>query len=340
MKKELGKLKKDFEKGLKQVSDFLGLDELEQEFFGRKSGILSDIMKSLKGLEKDARKEFGQMANDVKHELLVLLGEKKEVLEKEKMSKIAKEESIDVTQPYLPKKETGHIHPMTLGTWEIEKVFKDMGFIVEDGPELESDYYNFQAVNIEEHHPARDGHDTFYIKDNPTWVMRTQTSNMQVRSMQKYSDGGTKPLRFACPGRVYRNEALDATHEHTFYQFEGLIAGKDINIGHLIATLKELLQGLFKKDNIEVRLRPSYFPFVEPGFELDMLIDLGKGKQWVEMLGCGLMHPNVVKEGGYDPEEWQAFAFGMGINRLVMAKYGIEDVRYFQSGDLRFSSQF
>ncbi|NCO04520.1 MAG: phenylalanine--tRNA ligase subunit alpha [Candidatus Magasanikbacteria bacterium] len=339
MKEELKKLQQDFNNRLKTVASLFDLEELEQQFFGRKSGYISNVMKSLKDLEGEVKKELGKMANEVKTELLGLMEEKKETLEKEHMAQIATAEAIDVTQPSLDNTPAGHVHPMTLGMWRIEQVLHAMGFIVEDGPELESDYYNFQAVNIPAHHPARDSQDTFYIKNKPHLSMRPHTSNMQVRLMEKYGEGGTKSLRLACPGRVYRNEALDTTHEHTFYQVEGMIVGKDINIGHLVATLKEILQGLFKQE-VEVRLRPSYFPFVEPGFELDMKIDLGKGKEWVEMLGCGLTHPNVVEAGGYDSREWSAFAFGMGLNRLVMGKYGIEDIRHFQSGDLRFLEQF
>jgi len=339
MKDEFKQLKKDFEKGLKDVSDIFGLEELEQKFFGRKSGYISNVMKSLKDMEVEVKKELGKMANEIKSELLILVEDKKEELEKQQMSQIAEAEAIDVTQPGLTKKPVGHVHPLSLGLWEMERVARDMGFIVEDGPELESDYYNFQAVNIPPHHPARDGHDTFYIKGNKSWVMRTQMSDMQVRLMNKYNDGGTKSVRAAYPGRCFRNEAIDATHEHTFYQFEALVVDKGIDIGNLVGIIQELLKGLFRRE-VKVQLRPSYFPFVEPGFELDMLVDLGKGDQWVEMLGCGLMHPDVLKEGGYNPNEWQGLAFGMGLNRLVMAKYGIEDIRHFQSGDLRFLEQF
>lgn len=339
MKQQLQQLTEDTQQKLKEITTENGIDELHQELFGRKSGRLSAIMKSLKELNEEEKKELGKFANDVKKQLEHAIDQKKQELTAMRLAHIAQEEEIDVTAPSLEPHTTGHIHPMTLGMWRIESVLKDMGFIIEDGPELESDYYNFQAVNIPSHHPARDAQDTFYIKNHPHFVMRTHTSNMQVRLMKKYGGQGTTPLRIACPGRVYRNEALDATHEHTFYQVEGMIVGKDSNIGHLVATLKEILKGLFKQD-IDVRLRPSYFPFVEPGFELDMKIDLGKGKQWVEMLGCGLTHPNVVEAGGYDPTEWSAFAFGMGLNRLVMGKYGIEDIRHFQSGDMRFLEQF
>jgi phenylalanyl-tRNA synthetase alpha chain len=339
MKEQFEAIKKEFQKAIQDVADFAHLEELEKRFFSRKSGEFSHLMKGMKDLSDDMRKDIGKFANVVKQDLEEMLVGKREELDKEKLAKLAEEEHIDVTQAIEPKKAQGHIHPLTQGSQDMEDVLVRMGFIVEDGPELESQYFVFESLNIPKHHPARDAQDTFYIKDNSAWCMRSHTSNMQVRLMQKYNEGGTKPIRAAVPGRVFRNEALDATHEHTFYQMEGFIVDREITIGHLVGVLKELLGGLLKKD-VEVRLRPSYFPFVEPGFELDMKTDLGKGETWMEMLGCGLIHPHVLEEGGYDPKEWQGFAFGMGINRLVMAKYGIEDIRHFMSGDLRFLNQF
>ncbi len=315
------------------------LEHIDTQFFGRKAGILTGFMKSLGNLSDDDRKIVGAEANTLKASLVALFEEKKKTLGEEELRIRLEQERIDVTQPLLKTQPVGHMHPLSQGLLDMQRIARDMGFFVVDGPELESDYYNFQSVNIPSHHPARDGHDTFYIKDHPTWVMRTQTSNMQVRLMTEHGARGTKPLRAAYPGRVYRNEALDATHEHTFYQFEALVVDKTASIGDLVGIITEFLQGLFRRP-VEVRLRPSYFPFVEPGFELDMKVDLGKGERWVEMLGCGLVHPTVLTEGGYDPKEWQGLAFGMGLNRLVMAKYGIEDIRHFQSGDLRFLNQF
>jgi phenylalanyl-tRNA synthetase alpha chain len=218
-----------------------------------------------------------------------------------------------------------------------------MGFMILDGPELESDYYNFEALNIPTWHPARDTQDTFYIEAKEKLLLRTQTSPVQVRAMQKYG----APLRCVVPGRVFRNEATDVSHDHTFYQLEGLMIDKDISITNLIAVMKELLSGIFKRE-VNVRLRPGYFPFVEPAFELDIqcLICGGKGcsvcKQsgWLELLPCGLVHPNVLKAGGIDPKKYSGFAFGLGLTRLVMMKYKIDDIRLLQSGDLRFLNQF
>lgn len=339
MNKELEQLKKDFADAIDQVQDFLMLEELEQKFFSRKHGLFTNAMKGIKDLADDAKKEFGKLANEVRGEMDGLFGKKKEELDAVEAEKMGEREAIDVTQQIKSKRAKGHIHPIIQGKWKMEEVASAMGFVVEDGPELESDYYVFESLNIPKHHPARDSQDTFYIKDNHNWCMRSHVSNMQVRLMRKYNEGGTKPVRAAYPGRVFRNEALDATHGHTFYQFEAFMVDKNITVGNLVGVIKELLSGLFKRD-VEVRLRPSYFPFVEPGFELDMKVDLGKGEKWVEMLGCGLVHPNVLKEGGYDPNEWQGLAFGMGLDRLVMAKYGIEDVRHIHSGDMRFLEQF
>ncbi|MBU2542902.1 phenylalanine--tRNA ligase subunit alpha, partial [Patescibacteria group bacterium] len=333
--------------------DTLQLEELEHRFFSRKSGEMTQIMRSLKDLSGEAKKEFGKLANEIKKELEDLYSQKKQEIEKNKMGDLADTEWVDVTQPKLPKKERGHLHPETLVLQEMEEIAQKMGFLLEDGPELDSDYFCFEALNIPPSHPARDSQDTFYIsaqcgsasggKDNPNWCMRPHVSNMQVRSLQKYG----APLRIAYPGRVFRNEATDAAHEHTFCQFEALVVDKDINIGNLIGIIKELLSGLYKKE-VEVRLRPGYFPFVEPGFELDMrcLICEGQGcgacghSGWVETLGCGLMHPRVIEAAGLDPKEWNGLAFGMGMTRLVMQKYKIEDIRHLNSGDLRFLNQF
>ncbi|PIR03830.1 MAG: phenylalanine--tRNA ligase subunit alpha [Candidatus Magasanikbacteria bacterium CG11_big_fil_rev_8_21_14_0_20_39_34] len=347
MKDELKKIQEEFKKQLKEVADFAGLSDLEQKFFSRKSGEFTNIMKGLRQLTDDVKKEMGQKANEVKKDLEGLFESKREEIQAKEMANLTEREAIDVTQPLLPKKERGHLHPITLAQEKMEDVAANMGFIIEDGPELESDYYVFGALNFPDDHPARESMDTFYVLENEDWCMRAHVSNMQVRLMRKYNEGGTKAVRAAYPGKVYRNEALDATHEHTFHQFEAFVVDKTINIGNLVAVIKQLLKGLYNRD-VEVRLRPGYFPFVEPGFEMDMkcLFCMGKGCRvcknigWVEMLGCGLMHPNVLKEGGYDPNEWSGLAFGMGLTRLAMMRYSIEDIRHFMSGDLRFLEQF
>lgn len=340
---ELSRLKIDFEKRLEKVSDLLGLEELEQTYFGRKSGSFTLFAKEVKELSVDMKKEIGQLMNDVRKYIVNKLNDKRDGLRTEIMGKIAETEYIDVTQPSLPKKEQGHIHPMSQTEIEFSELFQSMGFMVLDGPELESDYYNFEALNIPKTHPARDSQDTFFIKDHPEWVMRTHTSPVQVRALQKYG----APIRAVVPGRVFRNEATDGIHEHTFYQLEGLVVDKNISIADLIGVMKGLLKGILKRD-LKVRLRPGYFPFVEPGFELDMScivcdgIGCGACKHsgWVEMIPCGLVHPEVIKAGGLSPDEYSGFAFGLGSMRLAMQKYGIDDIRHFQSGDLRFLQQF
>jgi phenylalanyl-tRNA synthetase alpha chain len=343
MKSQLETIKKEFVKGLDEIRDTLQLDELEKKFFSRKSGEMTNILKNLKDLSKDAKKEFGKLANEVKTEMQGLLDTKKQELDKEKLGAIKDTEKIDITQPKLPKHEAGHLHPMTIVHNDLEDLFTSMGFMVLDGPELESGYFNFESLNIPEHHPARDSHDTFFIKNKPDLVMRTHTSPVQVRALQKHG----APIRTVVSGRCFRNEAVDASHEHTFYQMEGLVVDKEISVSHLIGVMKELLQGVLRKE-VEIRLRPGYFPFVEPGFELDMkcLVCEGKGcgackhSGWVETMPCGLVHPKVIEAGGLDPKEYTGFAFGLGSMRLAMQKYGVEDIRHLHAGDVRFLKQF
>lgn len=339
MKDELKKIQKEFEKGLKQIGDVLDLEVLEKKYFARKNGEFSKLMKSMKELADDARKEIGKIANEVKGELESMLAAKRSELQREAMGKIEESEAIDVTQPLLPSPERGHVHPITQALWDLEETAQRMGFIVEDGPEIESDYYIFTALNIPEHHPARDAQDTFYIQDKPHWTMRSHVSGMQVRQMRQYG----APLRAAHIGRVFRNEALDATHGHTFYQFDCIVIDKGLTIGNLVGVIKTLLEGLYQRE-VEVRLRPAYFPFVEPGFEMEMKVTTGVGEnqktKWTEIVGCGMVHPNVIEAGGLDPAEYDGFAFSLGVDRLVMAKYGIEDIRHIHGGDLRFLQQF
>lgn len=343
MKSQLEKIKQDFFKGLTEVKDTFQLEELEKRFFSRRSGEMMEILKNLKNLSGEARKEFGKLANGVKKEMEEMLAKKKSELDAAKGEKLAETEWIDVTAPKLPLHEAGHLHPVTQVQNELENLFTSMGFMVLDGPELESEYYNFTTLNMPANDPARDTQDTFYIKDHPEWVMRTQTSAVQVRALQKYG----APLRAVVPGRCFRNEATDAAHEHTFDQLEGIVVDKEISIANLVAVMKELLRGVFGRD-IEVRLRPGHFQFVEPGFELDMkcLLCGGAGcgackhAGWIETLPCGLVHPKVLEYGGLDPKEWTGFAFGLGLTRLVMQKYRIEDIRLLQGGDLRFLKQF
>ncbi len=343
MKKQLETIQKDFEKGMSGIKSISELESFEQEYFSRKSGKMSVIMKDMKDLSVEDKKEIGKLSNQIKIQFIADIETKRSELESVKWDSIESEDALDVTTPNLTDKNKGSIHPVTRARWAMEDVARSMGFIIEDGPELESDFYVFEGLNFPPDHPARESMDTFYIKNNKDQCMRAHVSNLQVRMPEKHG----VPLRAAYPGRVFRNEATDASHEHTFDQFEAIVIDRDINIGHLIGVIKELLRGLFKKD-VKIRLRPGHFPFVEPGFEMDIACMLCSGDGcpvckhtgWVEMLGCGLTHPEVIRAGGYDPNEWRAFAFGMGLTRLAMMKYGIKDIRLFQSGDLRFLNQF
>ncbi len=341
MELNLKKLKEQALKEIQGIRDSKEWQEIENKYFSRKSGELAKLLKDLKDVSEDLRPKLGAMANEVKEDITKALNKKKADLDLQ-TDEFLDQDFIDVTLE-VEKYKLGHLHPMTQIQYELEDIFKSMGFMILDGPELESDYYNFEALNIPSWHPARDAQDTFYVEAKDKLVLRTQTSPVQIRAMQKYG----APLRAVVPGRVFRNEATDASHDHTFYQLEGLMVDKDISIANLVAVMKEMLLAIFKKE-VKVRLRPGYFPFVEPGFELDFgcLICGGKGCSvckhtgWIEFVGSGLIHPNVLKAGGIDPEKWSGFAFGLGLTRLVMMKYGIDDIRLLQSGDLRFLNQF
>jgi len=343
MKEKLKIIQKEFKEKIIKVKDFEALENFYQKYFSRKNGEMTLVMKDMKSMSGEERKEIGMLANEVKKDLEKIYENKKTELESSSYDGLIEKESIDISQPKIEKSRQGHMHPVTIVHNELEDLFTSMGFLILDGPELESDFYNFEALNISKDHPARNTQDTFFIKDHSDWVMRTHTSPMQIRAMQKYG----APLRAVISGRVFRNEATDASHDHTFYQMEGLVIDKNISIDNLIGVIKELLQGVLKRE-VEIRLRPGHFPFVEPGFELDMkcLVCEGKGcgackhTGWVETLPCGLIHPKVISSAGLDPDEYQGFAFGLGSMRLVMQKYGIEDIRYLHEGNMEFLEQF
>lgn len=240
----------------------------------------------------------------------------------------------------------GSIHPISSLIREANRIFLQMGFTFAEGPQLEDEWHNFDALNVPKDHPARDMQDTFFIKDAPGYVLRTHTSNVQIRYMEaQVKNGILPPYRIIVPGKVYRNEATDMTHEAEFFQMEGLVVGKGVTLAHLKGTLEEFFAKLFKGASVEVRFRPSFFPFVEPGVEVDMRL-VGEGvpeklrDRWIEMMGAGMVHPNVIKNAGLDPKEYQGFAFGMGLDRLALLRWGIDDVRYMHSADLRFINQF
>ncbi len=331
-------IKKDFETELANCHTLSSLEELRIKYRGQK-GIITLLSRTIKDQPKEERGAFGKNVNILKNNADNLLNNKKEELKVIELESKVESEWIDPTIDI--KLEKGHLHPLSEIQNKIEDIFTSMGFVVLDGPETETEENNFEALNIPKDHPARDMQDTFWTTDGN--LLRTHTSAIQVRGMKNLKP----PFKVIGPGRVFRYEALDASHENTFYQVEGMVVDKNISVANLIASMKTLLKEVFEKD-VKVRLRPGYFPFVEPGFELDIscLICNGEGcsvcKQtgWVELLPCGLVHPEVLKHGGIDPNEYSGFAFGLGLNRLVMMKYGINDIRHFQSSDLRFVKQF
>jgi len=315
------------------------LEAVRVEVLGRK-GALANISKEMAKMTPEQRAAVGKLLNAAKQALESVFDAKKSAFETAALSARLESEWLDLTIP-APAPGAGSLHPLSQIQAEIEDLFVSLGFTVLDGPEVESDEHNFDALNIPADHPARDMQDTFWLDGG--WLLRTHTSPVQVRGMRKFGP----PLRMIAPGRVFRNEEVDASHEHTFYQLEGMMVDKDVSVANLLYFMKTLLSAIFKRE-VTVRLRPGYFPFVEPGFELDIqcLICNGAGcpvcKQsgWVELLPCGLVHPNVLRKSGIDPEEYSGFAFGLGLTRLVMMRYAIDDIRQLQGGDLRFLQQF
>ncbi len=315
------------------------LEAVRVEVLGRK-GVLTQLSRDMGKLPPAERANRGKFINASKETLEKAWERRKAAFDRDALARRLDSEWLDLTVPASGVK-TGSLHPITQIQWEIEDLFRSLGFSVLDGPEVETEYHNFDALNIPPDHPARDMQDTFWLEGGR--LLRTHTSPVQVRGMERLGP----PLRMIAPGRVFRNESVDASHEHTFYQLEGMMIDRDVSVGNLIYFMKTLLTAIFRRD-VTVRLRPGYFPFVEPGFELDIrcLICGGGGcpvcKQsgWVELLPCGLVNPHVLRTSGIDPKEWNGFAFGLGLTRLAMMRYAIDDIRWLQSGDLRFLGQF
>ena len=336
---QLNELHDDFKKRLQEVADMQQLDALKTLFLGKK-GPMTDILKGLKDVDPKDRKSIGMSANEIKQQMTAAIEERRNEQKKAAIDAKIASEWLDVTLDKAPS-NVGGLHPVSVVQYEIEDIFTSMGFTVLDGPHIETDYYNFEALNIPADHPARDMQDTFYFENGA--ILRTHTSPIQVRGMEN----NKPPFKVIGPGKVFRVERPDATHEAAFHQLEGMVVGEDINVAQLISTMKTLLSEIFKRD-VDVRLRPGYFPFVEPGFELDIACQQCNGKGcsvcknigWIELMPCGMVHPNVLKSGGIDPEKYSGFAFGLGLDRLVMMRYKIEDIRHLHSGDLRFSGQF
>ena len=339
MKNQLSQLKEKILGELPNISTENELIDYKNTILG-KSGSLTQILKGLKDLNPEERSEIGTLANTLRDELNMLFESKKEAIKEAIIAKRIANEYEDATIP-IPS-EKGSLHPITIIQKQVEDSFMRMGFDVYDSMELTTEYLNFDAVNIPKTHPARDMQDTFWIEGEHQ-VLATQTSCMQNLILRNKKT----PIRAIIPGRVFRNEDVDATHDNTFYQVEGIVVDKNINIGNLKYTITTMLSDIFGKE-VKIRMRPGYFPFVEPGVEVDFSCPfcngegckICKGSGWIEFMGAGLIHPNVIKNGGLDPKEYSGFAFGFGLNRLVMIKYGIPDMRYFMNADIRFLKQF
>ena len=346
MNEQIVQLQQEFEDKLAAVSAAADLEEIRISFLG-KNGSVTGLMKQMGKLSPEEKKSFGQQVNQLKNACTEKINEKQAVLAKEEMEReINSMPDFDVAVP--PQLERGSYHPITLVQRKCEKIFRSMGFTVEDYSEVVTDYECFESLNIPKFHPARDMQDTYYLENGQ--LLKSQTSAAQNAIYRKYRDqlvNEGKPIRAIFPGRCFRNESTDACHENTFFQMEGVMVDKNISISNLIFFMKTMLSEVFEQD-IKVRLRPGFFPFVEPGFELDIscLICGGEGcpsckhSGWLELCPCGMIHPNVLREGGIDPDEYTGFAFGLGLTRLAMMKYGVKDIRDLNSGNLKSLSQF
>ena len=339
IKEQLDKIR---ESALKQIEETEGLDMLNDirvNILGKK-GELTSILKSMKDVAPEDRPKVGQMVNDVRQEIENILDDTKKKMEAAAREAKLASETIDVTLP-AKKNNVGHRHPNTITLEDVENVFIGMGYEVAEGPEVEKDYYNFEALNIPADHPAKDEQDTFYITGD--LLLRTQTSSTQVHEMEK----GKLPIKMIAPGRVFRADEVDATHSPSFHQIEGLVIDKDITFADLKGTLAEFAKEIFGED-VKVKFRPHHFPFTEPSAEMDVsCFKCGgkgcrfcKGEGWIEILGCGMVHPHVLEMSGIDPEEYTGFAFGLGLERIAVLKYEIDDMRLLYENDIRFLEQF
>ena len=337
MKERIEELKLSFREALAGATDAEALENIRVAYLGKK-GAVAELMKGLRDVSD--KREAGQLINDFKCEVEAAVSEAIENLRAAAI--LARVREAKKYNPTLKtKKELGSYHPITLATREVEEVFISMGFTIENYAEIVDDYQCFEALNIPKHHPARDMQDTYYLDNGQ--LLKTHTSAAQNAIMKKYG----APLRAIFPGRCFRNESTDACHENTFFQMEGMMIDENISISNLIYFMKTMLSEVFKRD-VKVRLRPGFFPFVEPGFELDINCEICGGEGcpscknsgWLELCPCGMIHPNVLREGGIDTEKYSGFAFGLGLTRLAMMKYGVKDIRDFNSGSLKALSQF
>ena len=336
---DIGRMRATILGQLDAAPDLKALEELRVAALGKK-GSVTELVKQLGGLPPERRREAGQAFNALKRELEEALAARRAALQEAELEARLAAERIDVTLPPRERLE-GRIHPVSQATEEIVAIFADMGFSVAEGPDIEDDWHNFEALNIPPEHPARQMFDTFYLKaeqDGRPLLLRTHTSPVQIRTML----AGKPPFRIIAPGRTYRRDS-DATHTPMFHQVEGLLIDRSTHMGHLKGCLIDFVRAYFERDDVPVRFRPSFFPFTEPSAEVDIgckrtrdELKIGEGSDWLEILGCGMVHPKVLQAVGLDPDEWQGFAFGMGIDRVAMLKYGIPDLRTFFEADLRW----
>ncbi|MFD1850101.1 phenylalanine--tRNA ligase subunit alpha [Oceanobacillus bengalensis] len=341
MKEQLEAIRSEALDKIVQVEDIKVLQEIRVTYLGKK-GSLTSVLKGMGKLSKEERPVIGEIANKVRDAITTALNEKIQKLEEAALEKQLNQETIDVTLPGRPV-NVGGAHLLTSIVEEIEDLFIGMGYEVREGPEVETDYYNFEALNLPQNHPARDMQDTFYITNE--LLLRTHTSPVQARTMLEYK--GEKPFKMICPGKVYRRDTDDATHSHQFRQIEGLYVDENVRMSDLKGTLDKFAKKMFGEDR-NIRLRPSFFPFTEPSVEMDISCkvchgegcNVCKGTGWIEILGGGMVHPKVLEMAGYDPKVYSGFAFGMGTERIAMLKYGVSDIRAFYTNDVRFLKQF
>jgi phenylalanyl-tRNA synthetase alpha chain len=347
MTQNIKQLKDELTGMISAANDLASLEEARVTALGKK-GRITDLMKSLGAMAPEERKDFGAAVNALKDEVAALIEKQEAGLKRQAMAEKLAHETMDITLPVRPEKK-GAIHPISQTMDELISIFGSMGFELAEGPDIEDDFHNFTALNFPPGHPAREMHDTFYLPDDPNEkgeaakkLLRTHTSPVQIRHMQSKKP----PYKMVCMGRTYRSD-YDMTHTPVFHQIEGLVIDKKTNMGHLKGCLMDFLAAFFEAPNLKIRMRPSFFPFTEPSAEFDMgcsrgkgELKIGEGDDWIEMGGSGMVHPNVLKHCGIDPEEYQGFAFGLGIERLAMLKYGIPDLRTFFDSDIRWLEHY
>ncbi|MCK4650553.1 phenylalanine--tRNA ligase subunit alpha [Candidatus Babeliales bacterium] len=341
LEEKIKSIQKNLETELNQIKDLKHLDNIRVLFLG-KNGIITNLITKLKNFSSEEKRKFGPQINQLKKESEEKINKSKEKIIKTQAKALnLKKQNFDVTA-YNPNRKKGSLHLYSKFIEEIENIFISMGYDIFDGPEVESDFYNFTALNIPQNHPARDMYDTFWL-NKQDMLMRTHTSTVQIHAMKTKST----PIAGIVTGRAFRHEAVDASHDIMFYQCEGIFIDKNVTLSNLFSVSKKFLQTFFKKENLDIRIRPGFFPFVEPGIEIDMQCpfctkgcSVCKKTRWIEVFPGGLIHPNVLKAGGINPEEYSGFAFGFGLTRLAMLKYRINDIRYFHSGKYKFLKQF